>query len=128
MGRPKFWSWSKIGGDTDYIKVGTQTFDLMGKIKAPVADDISLYAKLGVDYMLTELKRTGTGTATDINKNTREFGVAYGAGIDYSITPNIIANLEWLRHNGKVKASTDNADIQPFTDAFMVGLRYKFDM
>jgi len=112
-------------------KVRTQAFDLMGKIKAPVVDNFDLYAKLGVNYLMSNFTATST---TGISGNTNNFNVAYGAGADYYITPNIIANIEWLRFNGSSKiefpttANGAKMKYQPNTDAFMVGLRYKFDM
>ena len=60
-----------------------------------------------------------------VTSNTNNFGVTFGAGADYAITPNVIANVEWLRNSGSSK--WDNK-YQPNTDAFMLGLRYKFDL
>ena len=100
----------------------TMVVDLMGKIKAPVVENFDLYAKLGGNYMMTRFDEVAGNKKPDGRNN---FNVAYGAGADYSITPNIIANVEWLRFNGSAKF--DNK-YQPNTDAFMVGLRYKFDL
>jgi len=119
-----------FGNATAFLN-NTQAFDLMGKIKAPVVDNFDLYAKLGVNYLMSNFTATST---TGISGNTNNFNVAYGAGADYYITPNIIANIEWLRFNGSSKiefpttANGAKMKYQPNTDAFMVGLRYKFDM
>ena len=107
-----------FGNAAAFVK-STQAFDLMGKIKAPVVDNFDLYAKLGGNYLISN----GNGYS-----GVKSFNVAFGAGADYYITPNIIANVEWLRFNGKAKLSEDGNTYQPNTDAFMVGLRYKFDM
>lgn len=105
------------GVDTNFVK-NTSAVDLMGKIKAPVADNLDLYAKLGANYLMTKF---------DNNMSSHDnFNVAYGAGVDYMITPNVIANVEWLRFNGHSRLNVN--DYQPYTDAFLVGLRYKFDM
>ena len=115
---------------TKFIK-NTQAFDLMGKIKAPVVDNFDLYAKLGVNYLISNLDNV---TISGNSSSIRNLNVAFGAGADYYITPNIIANIEWLRFNGKAKFDFNTVtggqavDYQPNTDAFMVGLRYKFDM
>jgi opacity protein-like surface antigen len=103
--------------DNAYMK-NTMAFDLMGKIKAPVADNLDLYGKVGVNYLMTH-----GDTST---KNAKNFNVAFGAGADYYITPNVIVNVEWLRYNGKAKFS--DSEYQPHTDAFLLGLRYKFDI
>lgn len=105
-----------------YTQYKTQAFDLFGKGKLPITDEFGLYAKLGVGYLMTSVTDYGW-TGTESPKN---FNVAYGAGMDYSITSNIIANVEWLRYNGNAKLTTK--DYQPNADAFMVGLRYKFDL
>lgn len=96
----------------------TQAIDLMLKLKAPVVDGFDLFAKVGGNYLMTNFK--------DKHDNVKNFNVAYGVGADYSITPNIIASVEWLRFNGKAKI--DNEKYQPNTDAFLIGLRYKFDL
>ena len=99
----------------------TMVLDLMGKVKAPVVDGFDLYGKLGVNYSMSRINNN------DIDLSTiRNFNVAFGAGADYYITPNIVANVEWLRYNGKTKVAADK--YQPHTDAFLVGLRYKFDI
>ena len=98
--------------------IKNMAFDLMGKGKLPVMENFDLYAKLGVDYLMSRVDNGGT--------SINNFNVAYGAGMDYCITPNIIANLEWLRLNGNARISSN--DYQPSADSFMIGLRYKFDL
>jgi len=107
-------------GTTGDIK--TMAFDLMGKGKLPVVDGFDLYAKLGMDCLMSR----ESGFASYSSDNANNFNVAYGAGMDYSITPNVIANLEWLRLNGNARICSSK--YQPNTDSFMVGLRYKFDL
>ncbi|MCL5261454.1 MAG: outer membrane beta-barrel protein [Gammaproteobacteria bacterium] len=108
----------------------TQAIDLVGKIKAPVCDNFDLYAKLGVNYYMSNLE----GQQPDISSNDlHSFNVIYGAGADYTITPNVIANVEWLRYNGNPDLSISEdpgklfSKYQPYADAFMIGLRYRFD-
>ena len=105
----------------------TQVVDLYGKIKAPVVDSFDLYAKLGACYLMSNIENPiGTLAASYNNEgNVKNFNVAFGAGADYSITPNIIANVEWPRNSGHLNG--DN-NYQTNTDAFMLGLRYKFDL
>jgi opacity protein-like surface antigen len=97
----------------------TQDIDLMFKGKLPVVDNFDLFAKLGGNYLMTS-----SDVSTFESRNN--FNVAYGAGADYYITPNVIASVEWLRFNGFEK--TYDNKYQPHTDAFMIGLRYKFDI
>lgn len=108
--------------DLDFVK-RTQNIDLMFKGKLPVVDNFDLYAKLGVNYLMTSF---ASGNEITTEGSTNNFNVAFGAGADYYITPNVIANVEWLRFNGKAKR--EDKKYQPFTDAFMIGIRYKFDL
>ena len=104
----------------------THVVDLMGKIKAPVCDGFDIYGKLGANYFMS-------------GKNS--FNIAYGAGLDWNVTNNVVAGLEWLRFNGnkddRMEYTTDDAtgqrrvkkvDVVKHSDAFMVTLRYKFDI
>lgn len=118
----------RIGG-FDWFYVRTQAIDLEAKIKAPITDEFSLYGKLGADYLMSNVK-----TNTGVNLSSRNnFNVLFGAGADYAVTPNIIINAEWLRYNGNPKLNINTnddfySDYQPYADAFMVGVRYRFDM
>ena len=109
--------------------------DLVGKIKAPLTDEVNLYAKLGANYLMTTFDRAdGTSqTYPSGNKsNHYALNITYGAGLDYAITPNIYANIEWMRFNGRstnVAVTTGVFDkYQPYHDIFMIGIRYKFDI
>ncbi|MEI8055563.1 MAG: outer membrane beta-barrel protein [bacterium] len=117
------------GGVEQTSGIKTQVIDLYGKIKAPVVDSFDLYAKLGACYLMSNIQKLTSGsTAATLYKNegnVKNFNVAFGAGADYAITPNVIANVEWLRNAGHYKSDDK---YQPNTDAFMLGLRYKFDL
>lgn len=108
---------STLANEINSTNIKTQVFDLFGKVKGPITEEFSLFAKLGMDYLISK----------DDTSTVKNFNVAYGAGADYAITPNVIANVEWLRYNGKAKI-TDPANFQEYADAFMIGLRYKFDL
>lgn len=106
-------------GSTEYK---TQAIDLMLKLKAPVVDGFDLYGKIGGNYLMSNASSSGVAPSNNI----KNFNVAYGFGADYYITPNIIANVEYLNFGGKAKL-LDN-DYQPNTNAFMVGLSYKIEL
>ena len=110
----------------NYNEMKTQIVDLLGKLKVPANEDANFYAKFGVDYLMTSIHKTGTSSFLMAEKNWHKFDVAYGIGADYSLSANVIANIEWLRHGAKIKVS--DGHIQPYTDSFMFGLRYKFDI
>jgi len=104
----------------NYASVRTQSIDLYGKLKAPVANQFDLYAKFGVGYLMSNLSFVQIG-----DKNRKNLNAAFGLGVDYKITPNIITNLEWSHIIGY---HTMVHNYQPSTDVFMLGLRYKFDL
>ena len=105
------------GGEYDVFG-NTYAIDLMGVIKANIVDDFGLYAKVGVDYLHTE-----DGSGYFSGDDVHNFNVAYGAGAYYDFTKNFSMDVSWLRYNG----SQDwNDDYQPFTDMFMLGVKWKF--
>lgn len=97
----------------------TQAFDLMGKLTVPFADTFGVYAKLGADYLMSSYGSAFSGS-------TKNFNVAYGAGLDYFITPNLVTDLSWTRYNGNQKLNSDK--YQPFADFFALGISYKFNI
>lgn len=102
-------------GSLGLTNIKTQAVDAYFKGKLPVVDNFDLYAKLGAGWLFVNADQG----------NTNNINVAFGAGADYYITPNVIANLEWTRIAGHTKLGKNYI---PSTDAFMVGLRYKFDL
>lgn len=112
-----FFNKAEINSNAGANTTKTSAIDLMLKSKLPVVDSFDLYAKVGGNYLMSK---------PDAGDKVNNFNVAYGAGADYYVTSNVIVNLEWLRFNGKAKMS--DAKYQPNTNAFMVGLRYKFDL
>lgn len=110
--------WGKAKFDSNKLRM-VQAFDLFGKIKAPVLENLDIYGKLGVNFLLGNEKHSDNSTCKD-----ESFNLAFGAGVDYAITPNIIVNAEWLRYNGNAHQKHHN----PNADAFMVGVRYKFEL
>jgi len=119
------------GTGANDFKVNKQhVADLVGKIKAPLAEDFDLYAKLGADYFWTQMNALNPAY-TSYTNNT--INLVYGAGMDYSVTPNVVVNAEWMRLNGNpsanfVDSSKTFGDYKPNADLFLVGVRYKFDM
>jgi OmpA-OmpF porin, OOP family len=97
----------------------TQAFDLVGKMKVPMDNGFGLYAKVGADYLMT--KESGSGES----ENQDHFGVVYGVGASYDITPNFVADLSWTRFGGNLELSEK---FQPNADLYALGLAYKFDL
>lgn len=106
-----------------------QAIDLEFKLSAPLTDEFYVYGKLGADYLMTNVREEAPITVGNLN----HINVLFGAGVDYCVTPNIIINAEWMRYNGNPDMSSGTDDYwfknyQPYADAFMVGIRYRFDM
>lgn len=110
-----FFNNTNFASSTQNIK--TSAIDLYGKGKIQAVKNLDIYAKIGAAYLHTIDKNTYVGNLHNIN-------VAFGTGADYTITPNIITNIEWSHIMGCKQ--TDR--YIPDTDAFMIGLRYKFDL
>jgi opacity protein-like surface antigen len=108
-------------GDTASYFGNTYAIDLMGVIKAPVVDDFGLFAKVGVNYLHTD-----SGDSIFGSTEVDNFNVAFGAGAYYDITKNVSMDISWMRYNGDITGTW--ADYQPYTDAFMLGIKYKFIM
>lgn len=65
--------------------------------RAPLGSAFSLYGKLGTTYGRT---RTSAAPLSGITEGTENgFGLAYGAGVSYDITPRLSAVLEWDSHD-----------------------------
>lgn len=96
--------------------IKTQAIDLYGKGKLPIFDKIDLYTKVGAGCLISN--EENWGRFNNVN-------LAFGAGVDYYLTNNFIANIEWSRIAGY---STLNNNYIPNTYAVMAGLRYRFDM
>jgi OmpA-OmpF porin, OOP family len=105
----------------ELYKVKTQAFDLMGKLSVPLVDSFNLYGKLGVAYLMRDFSYADGSPDTKHKK----LCLAVGAGVDYAINQNVIINGEWFQYQGSSKL---DSDYQPATNAFMVGIRYKFNI
>jgi opacity protein-like surface antigen len=105
----------------NYTSFKTQNLDMFLKGKIPAVDDLSLFAKVGADYLFGNVSNYGTF----VTSATRGLCLAYGAGIDYVVSSNIVTSIEWLRNSGKQKVSSKS--YTPQSDSIMIGIRYKFD-
>lgn len=123
----------------DCITEKTQVADLLGKITVPLFKDIlSVYAKAGVSYMMTNRNVLDNpvsryvGLVINGHYYTDIFTFASGLGINYTISHNVIANAEWLRYAGNESyyemRREYHGNFQPAANAFMIGIKYKFNL
>lgn len=118
---------NKADLDNQGLNIKTQAIDICFKGKLPIIENFDLFAKLGAGWLFK--KWTNPAAFTNYNSTTNNINVAFGAGMDYYITPNVIASAEWLRIAGCSLKNTVNVyKNMPNTDAFMIGLRYRFEM
>jgi|GEM_PF-4410061 len=111
----------------------TKIISFFGKFKAPIVDGVDLFAKFGLNKMKTNLDHTFLETKNSISTN-----ISYGLGIDYQIIPNMLASIEWSRHDGYDQAyiwdvlpycrtlkDLLEVNYQPHSEAFLVSLKYR---
>jgi OmpA-OmpF porin, OOP family len=98
------------GGDTSAYGVN---LSLVGTL--PVNDVFSAFAKVGTTYGWTKTEGAvgPTGKADD-------FGLSYGAGVGFNLSPRIQLLAEWDRQS--FKFVDQKADV----DLYSVGLRFRF--
>lgn len=103
-----------LNGEVATLDIKTQIIDAFARIQAPVADNFSLYTKVGADYMINSAEGC----------STKKFGPAFGVGAAYNFTPNWMLDASWTRYIGQIKV---NDSWQPNIDFFALGLTYKFN-
>lgn len=114
---PAGYSAGTLNGD---VKTKGGVFlDAVGTL--PLQNNFSVFGKLGLYDIETELN--ASGTSGTVNNSETRAGYKYGVGAGYDFARNFGARLEWERFN-KVgdKNKTGEADI----DLLSVGLTYKF--
>lgn len=98
------------GGDTSAQGVN---LSLVGSV--PINDVFSAFAKVGTTYGWTKTR----GDVGDTGKKD-DFGLSYGAGLGFNLTPRTQLLVEWDRHDFKF------VDQRAEVDLYSVGLRFRF--
>jgi OmpA-OmpF porin, OOP family len=91
----KFW-----GVELGYMETGravagegrTQGMNLSLVGKAPLGQSLGVFGKLGTTYGRSDTSILGAGPVAGQDLG---FGMSYGAGLSYAITPRLSATLEW---------------------------------
>jgi OOP family OmpA-OmpF porin len=60
--------------------------------KASLGQSLGVFGKLGTTYGRTETSMLGAGTLAGSEQG---FGLSYGAGVSFALTPRLSATLEW---------------------------------
>ncbi len=121
--------WSDvIGGEVGYIYFGEASraggdanahgVNLSVVANIPFHQQFSAFAKIGTTYAWTE-RTAVAGTGVRVG-DENDFGISYGFGVGFGLTPNVQLVGEWERHN--VKFASGDSDI----DLLSIGARYRF--
>lgn len=110
----------------NWVRYTTQSFDLMGKMKYAFDDMFGIYAKFGLDYMITQVRPQGA--SPNGSYNIKNFNFAYGLGLSCEVVQNLTLDLSWTRFQGKSKVDGDitQPKYQAAPDFFALGVAYKF--
>jgi len=95
----------------------THVFELVGLGAYPVANNFSIYGKLGAYYGRSEFRSSTAGDGDDTNG-----GLTYGFGTQYDFMPQAGVRLEWQRYDNVGGDRAGKTDI----DVINVGLIWRF--
>ena len=109
---------STFGGPT---KVQGYFLDMVGKV--PLNDKWALFARFGGNTAKVDERFTGTGDLAAVNyhSSATDTNIKYGAGIEYSFTPNWVARLEAERYRMQDGVANKN-----YINLVSLGLVYRF--
>lgn len=114
--------------------IRTQAFDLVGKLSVPVNDVVDVYAKAGVNYLMSSgLNKSNVGEIDGLftDSHLHHFGPAFGVGMSYNITETMFADVSWMHYEGNHSMKTHGGDrikYQPSVDFIGVGIGGKFNI
>jgi hypothetical protein len=97
-------------------EIDTYAFDVLAKLKTRFANNVGAYIKAGPGYLHSD--------GANLANNVGHIDLVYGAGLDYPLAANLLADISWTRHNGYGKL---NSDYQPNADLYALGIVYKFN-
>lgn len=112
LGLIDFGKVARLGGDT---KAYGLNLSLVGTI--PLGEMATIFGKVG-----TTLARTNVSSSIPGYAQGREddFGLSYGLGVGFNVTPRVQVVGEWERHRLDFKDGAESVSL------YTVGLRYRF--
>jgi OmpA-OmpF porin, OOP family len=108
---------SSISAGGAFARITSTGFELVGIGSIPVAEQFSLYAKLGV-YRADSEGRSNVIAGVD-DSNT---GMTFGFGGRFDVTPQFGIRLEWQRYADVGGDNIGEADV----DVISIGATYRF--
>ena len=100
------------GGETDGWGA-----DIAGTAGIPLGDKAFVFGKLGAIYSRTEVGGSAPGLQTG---KERDWGVRYGIGGQFGLTPNWALRADWDRYDIALPGRNEDLDM------FMLGAQYTF--
>lgn len=105
--------------------IKTDAIDLVAKGIYPVANNVNVYGKAGVAYVMSRYEEKATSTLAGrnsygrVNDKESKLFPTFGAGVSYDFTQNVAADLSYNRIQKTGSSSKINS-----TDLVSVGLIY----
>ena len=112
--------WERNTAPTGDIK--GDAFALVGVGIAPVTNELSVYAKLGVANMKSKV----SNSAALGYKDTRNTSATGGLGAQYNVTSAIGVRLGYDYYRGKVDATAGGGDARLNCDVWTAGVIFRF--
>jgi len=92
-------------GAGTFKTTATYFVSYLAKLQVPASAELKPYILLG--GTTAKFKSTNSSTTTSASK--AKTGISYGAGIDYAISDQFSANVEWMQYWNNVKLGTNYA-------------------
>lgn len=112
LGALNLGKYDRGGGETDGWGA-----DIAATAGLPLGDKARVFGKLGAIYSRTEVGGTAPGLQTG---KERDWGVRYGIGGQFDLTPNWALRADWDRYDIALPGRNEDLDM------FMLGAQYSF--
>jgi OOP family OmpA-OmpF porin len=111
---------SGVGGvPGQNVSLREKAVDFMAKPLLPLSNNFNVYAKLGLAYFKADGSTTVNGKS--YLGYSDSWDPAFGLGLSYDITPNVLVDLAWTR----LQSVGGNNSI-PSADFYSIGIAYYF--
>lgn len=126
-------------GSAAYVGVGSN-INYFGTVRGRLGiafDRLLVYGTGGFAYADTDSYVTSPYYGVSARKNNFHTGIAYGGGVEFALTNNLLLRAEYLHYDFNKKSITQGQDAcgcnsyeiyeKPHLDVVRAGLSYKFD-
>lgn len=111
---------SGVGGVSGQnVSLSENALDFMAKPLLPLSNNFNIYAKMGLAYVKANGSAVVNGTS--YLGYSDDWDPAFGLGLSYDITPNVLIDLAWTRFQ-----SVGGNHATPSADFYSVGVAYYF--